>query len=358
MQQATAKQRGSTTFHVACGVFVAVALGQGVVAAWGWKNRLAASGELPAVEAPKPPPSKIEPPKDLPPATVAKVEPSPAVAAPAGDSLLPDALPSRLSLDVPITDETVLENLDRCLALRQQGDMQGALEAIRKACEIQPDHPKLLYQLATTLDLMGLEAKAQPHWRTLFSLGAAAGDIYFRAAELRLKEKPNADATAAAEEREGRYKIVAPVVTADPTLLRGERQTLRFNIRRVEAAAQTDVAAIELKVHFFDQVNGRVDRTTAAVSAPVFPDVPFDFQPDGVEPVEMLCEQAEMTPEEIRKFGQRRFYGYCLELYYQGKLQDVAAEPLLCLDLAREIPEVLPPAPAAAGNLDGSLFPK
>jgi len=352
MQQATAKQRGSTTFHVACGVLVALALGQGVVAAWGWKSRGAREAAEAGAELKKPPPApvvKVETPQEAPPVP----PPNPPTIA-----LAPEPLPARPTLDVPITDEMVLENLDRCLALRQRGDVQGALEAIRAAWQAQPDHPKLLYQLATTLDLMGLEAKAQPHWRTLFSLGSAAGDIYFRAAELRLKEKPTADATAAAEEREGRYKITAASVAGDPALLLGERQVLRFKIRKVDLSQPTDVAGIELKVHFFDQVNGRVDRTTATVLPPVFPDEPFDFQPDGLESVQVVYEQAEMTPEDIKKYGQRRYYGYCLELYYEGKLQDVAAEPVLCLDMAREIPEVLPPATAPGVNPDGSLFPK
>ena len=98
--------------------------------------------------------------KGLPPP--ASQDGKPVIAAPV---LIPppvQSAPEPAPLDTPITDEYVLSRLEEGMHLRGLGDLQGALKPLREALEKQPDHPRLLYQLARTLDSMGLMRKAQP----------------------------------------------------------------------------------------------------------------------------------------------------------------------------------------------------
>ena len=45
---------------------------------------------------------------------------------------------------------------------------------------------------------------------------------------------------------------------------------------------------------------------------------------------------------EIAAHGRRSYHGYVVRLYYQNKLQDVAAEPRDLLDFGASQPPVLP----------------
>jgi hypothetical protein len=57
-----------------------------------------------------------------------------------------------------------------------------------------------------------------------------------------------------------------------------------------------------------------------------------------------------MTPGEVQNHGRRSYHGYVVRLYYQHKLQDVAAEP-------RDLLEFGSPAPQAAGPVNPLLPP-
>ena len=237
----------------------------------------------------------------------------------------------------------------------------AAVQAFKAAWLKQPDHPKLNYQLAHTYDLMGLEGKAQPLWNTLINLGRAGGD-YYQLAEMRLKKKGAiTPGPAELEERENKLSITDIKLANVPGVYGGQKKLLSFTIKKLtQEPIPSD--AILAGVHFFDLVNDKwIDRTTARQPSATKVSAPEDWTTRGLERWEVLYDQAEMTPQDIMKFGQRKFYGYALQIYLADaakpkevpRLQDVVAEPAELENFAQEMP-----VPPPDNEADSSLFPK
>ena len=125
----------------------------------------------------------------------------------------------------------------------------------------------------------------------------------------------------------------------------------RIDRKQPEAA---DVSKMEIKLHLFDEVNGqRIDRTTALQPVIEWLEQPVDWV-EGGERFAFEYRQAPLSPDELLKLGQRKYYGYAVELRYDGsKLQDLVAEPAMLGDLARELPEGQG-APAGGEQMDFS----
>jgi hypothetical protein len=266
-----------------------------------------------------------------------------------------------------LTDSAVLENLELGLRARNKGEMATALQAFRAALQGQPDHPKLIYQMARTLDLMGLEGKARPHWNTLLSLGHAAGD-YFDLAEMRIKGKAPASTNLAPEEEgEGRLKLSDIKLEKPSGFYIGEKRVLSFTIKKRDLTDKISSPDIGLGIHFFDVVTGRrIDRTTANKPAPVLISTVEDWEEHGVERLEVMYDQPEMTPLELVKYGQRKYYGYVLELSLRDpaqptapdRLQDLVADPPELANFVKEIPAQAPLVIDKVNEPDPSLFPR
>ena len=344
---------GARTYRIAWGAIAAVALAQSVAVAVAWKDQrlVAAVVAPPVMEMPAAVvPAETDPFSSV---AIAMADPHPELLKPAGEEpLLPDPAEPVLAraavvvaapLDVPITDEACLAHLDEGIYLRDRGDMVGALGHLRQALEAATDHPKLIYQLALTLDGMSQERKAAEHWRKLRLLGPDAGNYYQLAVE-RLKEggnlPPPADTVFEAEEvRQARFLVSGVKVEQMPETMEGEVLRFEATIDRKQPEA-ADIAKMDIKIHLFDEVNGqKIDRTTAMPPVIQWLDAPVDWA-DGSERFSFEYRQPPLSPDELVKLGRRKYYGYAVEFRYDGnQLQDLAAEPAMLGDLARELPE-------------------
>lgn len=271
-------------------------------------------------------------------------------------------LRDRAPLDTPISDESVLTELEAGMALRAQGDLLGAVSHLRTALRTQPDHPKLIYQLAVTLDMMSQPQKAQPLWESLATLGKGAGRYHTLARE-RLVDGVKVSAEEA-EEQEGRLSVVAAKVEPVDDPGNGERVKVRLTIRRNQEEPVTPEevgdGTLAFGIHFFDVVNRkRIDRSTCIAPEQTLKCLSGDADwAEGTEEFEFEYHQPIMSADELKRFGLRKYYGYAFEIMYRGKLQDVMAEPVQMAKFAREIPLDRLMAPDAAGTApDGSLFP-
>lgn len=416
-------QSGRRTFRAACVVLTGVALAQGLALGMVWKeNRkrpvsAASPGEAPATgeqaakahaletahispskpdhaEAPAPAPAAlnteqtavpkaVEPDpfaSPVPPADDLAGDPSfpsdakqkvSSVAGPGAAVLAQPSIKPAAPLDIPITNEECLRHLDEGIYLRGRGEMQGALAELRAALACDPDHPQLLYQLARTLDIMLQERKSVVLWEKLRKLGPGAGNSYQLAVN-RLRELSGVTPAAADEDEEekgGRFELGPVAVERLADTSNGEILRFHASVKRLQSDP-VDVAKIWIKLHLFDMVNGqRIERTTAVPAVPQWPDNPVDWA-EGVERFDFEYRQAPLTADEIVKLGQRKYYGYAVELRYgeehQEKFEDMVAEPRELANFAREIPEGGPspaePAitPAQGGRQsapDGTLFP-
>ena len=356
-------RRGARTFRAACAVLATVAAAQAAATAWSSKAREAAvRAESKMAEPVKP--RTVDPFSE----NYRPEDPHPEMQGPAGDAppgsdpalaLLQPVMTvvprpkAPAPLDVPISDEEVLENLDGALHLKSQGDMQGALARLRAALLKMPQHPKLLYHTAQTMDTMGLAQKALPVWRSLHKLGGSAGDYYVLAQE-RLAHGPQV-APEPEEEKEGKFTVTDLRDEKLPDTSGGERVRITAVLKKHMAEAVDLEKDMVLATHFFDTVNGRrVARSQVGQPAVECASLPLDWA-DGTETFTFEYWQPDMSPQEIVRWGRCKYYGCTLEVFYQKKLQDSTATTDFLLQSARELPV---PAPEAESSiLDGGPLP-
>jgi hypothetical protein len=267
-------------------------------------------------------------------------------------------------LDVPITDEEVLEHLDAALHFKSQGDMHGALERFRAALKKFPQHPKLLYHAAQTLDTMGLPHKAVPLWRTLHKLGGPAGN-YFLLAQDRIANGPQAEAEPVEDEKEGLFTVADLTDEKISDVSGGERVKITAVLQKNTPEPVDLSKDMVLATHFFDSVNGRrIARSQVGQPAVECVSLPLDWE-GGKETFTFEYWQPDMTPEEILRWGRCKYHGCALEVFYKEKLQDSAATTPECLPMARELPvpapepeaSILEGAPDPGGAAESGLFP-
>ena len=371
---ANSSRRGARTFRAACLVLASVAVAQAAATAWSSKT-IEAAGAAPQVTAPN------RTPADPFLTAVGEADPYPEMRVPAGDPppndpalalLRPQPVVSMpkpaAPLDVPITDEEVLINLDEALHLRSQGDMQGALVRLRTALQKLPDHPRLLYQTARTLDTMGLLPKAEPYWKSLRKLGKGAGDFYTLAQD-RIADGPQMT-NEEEEEKESKFTITDLRDEKVPDPIHGER--VRFTaVLKKNSAEPLPLARLAedmvLAIHFFDSINGqRIARSQVPQPELQCLSEPLDWS-EGPETFSFEYLQPDITPEQMLKYGRSKYFGCALEVIYMNKLQDSAATAPILLQMARELPLPAPepvdaildstPGSGPGGQPESGLFP-
>lgn len=272
-----------------------------------------------------PPTAPVQPPAgpaEPPAGTAASPAPAPAFSPP--QEIKPNPA-TELLRDVDYVVTTAKE-------IRGMSDMQGALEMLKRADPLNPDHPAIIAEMAQTYEQMGITDKATDNWRRIQLLGETRAGSYFALAARRLGAGPAATAsplinTAAGSEGEKRLRLGACQVKRDFSTNNGERYVLRVPI--IRAGSQTvDGQAMDLEVFFFDRVNGtQVAQTIAPEPVEAWQSTPVDWSGSGEETLDVVYHLPALSAAEIQQHGRRTYYGYMLRLYYNNKLQDVAAEP-------------------------------
>jgi len=291
---------------------------------------------LPPLPAAPAPASRPQPPAA--PMMPAKSSPPPPGAAP--QSVKPDAA-TMLLRDVNYVVTTAKE-------IRGAGDMNGALEMLRRADELTPDHPAIIAEMAQTYEQMGVAAKATDNWRRIQLLGATKAGSFFELASRRLSAGPAATAAATASiEGDKVLRLGACQVARDFSVSSGERYTVRVPIVR-NGSHLVDRNAVNLEVFFFDKVNGtQVAQSIAPEPVETWQSAPVDWGGGtGEETLDVVYHLPALTAVEMQQHGRRSYHGYMLRLYYNNKLQDVAAEPRDLLEFGSA-----PGAPAGANPL-------
>ncbi len=239
--------------------------------------------------------------------------------------------------------------------IRGMSDMQGALELLQKADQVNPDHPAIIAEIAQTYEQMGITSKATDSWRRLQLLGETRAGNYYELATRRL----GAGAAAAAApqsmpggfglEGEKHLRLGACQVVRD--FSGNERYTLRVPILRA-GSQPVDGKMVDMEVFFFDRVNGtQVAQSIAQEPVETWQSSPVDWLGAGEETLDVVYHLPPLSAAEIQQHGRRSYYGYMLRLYYNNKLQDVAAEPRDLLEFGSA------PGSAPAGTGGNPLLP-
>lgn len=232
-------------------------------------------------------------------------------------------------------------------------DMQGALQLLQKADQVNPDHPAIIAEIAQTYEQMGITGKATDNWRRIQLLGETQAGSFYELASRRLGAGPAAAAAPLAMpgfggglEGEKHLRLGACQVQRDFSASSGERYALRVPILRA-GSQPVDGNMVDMEVFFFDRVNGaQVALTIAPEPVETWQSSPVDWAGAGEETLDVVYHLPALSPAEVQQHGRRSYYGYMLRLYYNNKLQDVAAEPRDLLEFG-SAPGA---APAAGGG--------
>lgn len=345
-----APRRGRLALNLAATLLGVLLFGQ--LAAIGWalhrKHRKVgplAGGTPPVATVTLPPP----------PATAA----SDATSATAATAVDPAPVPPETPVDpFPIADERVRFFLGGALASREQGDMKAALTQLRAANDLLPNHPRLLYELASTYEAMTLPAKASPVWDQLSALGETAG-MYFKLAQARFEQ---GDARPP-REVDTPLRLGKILERAEQAPGGGEAVTLRIPVQALDGAT-IDPGRVSVVTQFYDEVAGEIVETDALTENHRW--LSGEFPSWTTNSVEFLDQPyRRLSPAEAGPADGRRYHGYVVKLYYDDHLQDVVAKPAPLAsrraepgERGREQPAERLEAPGRRSyQLDDALFP-
>lgn len=350
--QSPAPRRGRFALNLAVALLGVLLAGQ--LAAIGWALHRKHRKASPAVAVAEAAASPLHPIPAPAPAAAAVEAPAP----PSPDTTAVTTAAASPEEDFPITDERVRFFLGSALASREQGDMKAALTQLRAACDLQPGHPRLLYELASTYEKMSLPAKAAPVWDQLTALGEAAG-MYFKLAQARFEQ---GDA-APPREVDTPLRLGKILERTQQGLAGGEAVTLRIPVQVLDGAA-VDPGRVSVVTQFYDEVAGEVVETDALTDNHRW--LSGEFPTWTTNSVEFLDQPYRRLPSADPSVPDgRRYHGYVVKLYYNDHLQDVVAKPAQLASRRAEPGErgleqpveILDERARRSPQLDDSLFP-
>ncbi|MEM0969658.1 MAG: hypothetical protein AAGJ31_09930, partial [Verrucomicrobiota bacterium] len=205
---------------------------------------------------------------------------------------------------------------------REAGDMIGTLEALRDADQITPGHPKIFSELATTLQQMGQTKKASSYWERIHQMGAAGAGAYWDLADMALKGQTLTDSS--------RIDTYLRITRHSAHLAKDQQGGQRILLRlHVDSTSKEVIQGKEvyLNVLFYDAVNDMTFQPTVADTKPTYLTQPYDWRDANEEIIEVEYFLPKLSDEQEANLGQRKYYGYVVELFYRDLLQDIVAYP-------------------------------
>ncbi|MDA7623224.1 hypothetical protein OAF22_01725 [bacterium] len=323
-------------FHISCWIIGLVAFAQlmSVGVALAFKNQqIPQPGERIVKEyvvAPGPPSAlvtagddKPEPIAALPPKSIAVVSPKPL---PESKEVLTDlesvtkvAEEDVLNLPPPVLDPIVEALLKDARQARVEGDLIQALTKLQEAELREPRDPNVLYSLGATYEAFGIFDKARDNYYEVFNLGPNAGSLFekasFKVAQGLVPDVKNLACL-------GWGRMTNPIQEQN-----GERRTLILPVE-VDTNKDFDPMLFTPRVRFYEEVDGKIGQAIIRQgdSGSEWVTGTADWK-DGEEIAEVWYFVPDQDPATGLLFGQRKFYGFVAELYYDGRLSDIRAHP-------------------------------
>lgn len=323
-------------FHISCWIIGLVAFVQlmSVGVALAFKNQqIPQPGERIVKEyvvAPGPPSAlvtaadeKPEPIGALPPKPIAVVSPKPL---PESKEVLTDlesvtkvAEEDVLNLPPPVLDPIVEALLKDARQARVEGDLIQALTKLQEAELREPRDPNVLYSLGSTYEAFGIFDKARDYYYEVFNLGPNAGSLFekasFKVAQGLVPDVKNLACL-------GWGRMTNPIQEQN-----GERRTLILPVE-VDTNKDFDPMLFTPRVRFYEEVDGKIGQAIIRQgdSGSEWVTGAADWK-DGEEIAEVWYFVPDQDPATGLLFGQRKFYGFVAELYYDGRLSDIRAHP-------------------------------
>lgn len=238
--------------------------------------------------------------------------------------------PPRPEASDPIgTDPAILPREDlkmlvaEAIRLRRNGDMAGAVGKLNAALDSLPGHPRLVFEMASTYEAMGMTERAMESYRNVAAMGPRAG-VLQSIAERRLKDVTETVAGTGSGGADDTLFLAGNEEVREPSV-DGETILLRFDIQ-ARPGTVIEAEKVSLPVKFFDLVGGKQAEPSMAETPQVrWTTPPVDWKEPGIETVEVRYH----LPSDLRDDGpgERKYLGYVVELRYRDKLLDVVSRP-------------------------------
>ena len=224
-----------------------------------------------------------------------------------------------LSLPPPILDPVVEALLKDSRKARVAGDLMLALTKLQEAELREPKDPNVLYGLGATYEAFGIFDKARDYYYSVFNLGPDAGSLLEKVS-FKVAQGLVPDVKDLA--RLGWGRMTNPTQEAG-----GERRTLILPVE-IDISKDFDPMLITPRVRFYEEVDGQIGQAIIQQgdSGSEWVTGVADWK-DGEEIAEVWYFVPDQDPATGLLFGQRKFYGFVAELYYDGRLVDIRAQP-------------------------------
>jgi hypothetical protein len=281
---------------------------------------------------------------------VAEVEEVPAPAAVVVATEVPMA-----AEEDPAAIQARLAELMKEADMLEGGSSPGsALAPLEEALAVQPRNPELLNRVASLHEKLGQAELAESAWKSLVDLGPEAGR-FLDVAEIRLRLlRPETAASAAGMELRDQVGL-QPGSTLGVVDLQvkenAESGTMDLRLAVKARPGETiDGRDVRINVTFYEMMDGEVVPTTSRVQSMWFT-TPVDWKEEGIEILEVKYE----VPRVGADGGPPpKYYGYMVNIYHRGQLQETRADPV---DLQELYPPPLSELPDYGGSDDAGLAP-
>lgn len=236
-----------------------------------------------------------------------------------GGSLRPEQSVSQGRF-MPIKNSRVEKLVEEAKVMQLSGDVVRAILKLEEAEIIDPDEPAIIYRKALIAEDMGNWERAGDEYGKLFSLGPEVGAYY----EIATDKIANGvkDAPDVVPFQLGN---VVQRVSEDQLSARVSIPVRRLTKREIEPSQ------IDVRIFFYDIVDNKVVEPVPQQReeniAKRWVTEPTDWSRGTEESAEAVYELPELGLADVHLFGERRYFGHVVELYYKGELMDQFAYP-------------------------------
>ncbi|MGJ8695607.1 MAG: hypothetical protein ACSHYF_04770 [Verrucomicrobiaceae bacterium] len=227
----------------------------------------------------------------------------------------PEVLESAPAIADPVVERLV----EDAKAARIAGDYIKAMMKLEEAQLKEPEDANILYEIASNYEAMGVYDSASDYYLKVYQLGPLDGGSLWVKASAKITKGVVMESEGLAVL--GALRKMEPEITAS-----GERRGVILSIT-ADVSKEFDPQLLQPKVHFFEEDEGNLRKSLATdLVGSEWVSKPYNFD-DGEEMVEVWYEVPFRDAGENLIFGERKFHGFVAELYYDGKLLDIRADP-------------------------------
>lgn len=237
----------------------------------------------------------------------------------AGSSIRPQPLADNGRF-IPIKNSRVEKLVEEAKLLHLSGDVVRAVLKLEEAEIIDPAEPAIIYRRALIFEDMRNWERAGDEYDKLFALGPEVGDYYDIATDKianGVKDAPDVVPFQLGNvvQRMSQNKLEARVTIP----------VRRLTKREIESSQ------IDVRIFFYDIVDNKVvepvpqQREENIVKRWITQ--PTDWSRSAEEVAEAVYTLPELGLADVHLFGERRYFGHVVELYYKGELMDQVAFP-------------------------------